>query len=378
MLRLWSSILTLLLLVGAARAQTIPPEYRTQFDKGIKLLNEGKNDEGIAAFKRCMELVPTDPTSPYNVACGYSKKGELDAAFEYLNKAADLGFGNTDQAGKSNIVFAGEDADLANARKDPRWQTLIEKMTAMRAGRESLKKKGEEYASKPAIYVPEAIAALPEKPVLVVLHDVRQTKDQVVEGRYKAIADELGYALIAPSGRVLVGDDPAQGMAWFDDAATYLKTPWMSEKTVNESISAFKKEHKVDKNRVYLIGEGVGGLVATSVGVGSPGLYKGVIAINSQLVSQLVSQKAPQAGKMGLRMRLLNDAELGQKELTAGEDFAKVVESWSKSLSSWGIAGSATTYKADANDPKQLEALIVETIKGFAAAAEAVPAGAPK
>ncbi len=378
MLRLWSSVLAFFMLLGGAAAQSVSPEFQPTFDKGIAALNAGRNDEGIAYFKRCMELVPTDPISPYNVACGYSKKGELDPTFEYLDKSATLGFGNVDRAGKSNIVLAGEDPDLESARKDPRWAKFIERLTTIRAEREVAKKKGEEFASKPALYIPEQVAALPEMPVLVVLHDYGQTKDQMIDGRYKAIADELGYALIAPSGRILVGADPQAGMAWFDDASAYLKNAWQYEKSIAESVTAFKKEHKVDKNRVYLIGEGVGGLVATSAAVSSPGLFKGAVAINTQLAGPLVSQKAPNAGKMGLRLRFLNDTALSQQGLPAGEDFAKQVESWNKSLSTWGIAGGVTTYSADAQDPKQLHALIVEAVKSLESAVQVAPASAAK
>jgi poly(3-hydroxybutyrate) depolymerase len=379
MLRLWSSVLSIFLLVGVADAQTVSPDFKPTFDKGIAALKADRNDEGIACFKRCMELVPTDPISPYNVACGYSRKGELDPAFEYLDKAATLGFGNlNDPTGKSNIVAAGEDTDLENARKDPRWAKFVERMTTARADRDAAKKKGEEFAAKAAVYIPEEVAALAEMPVLVVLHDYGQTKDQMVAGRYKAIADELGYALIAPSGRILTGADPQAGMAWFDDAATYVKGPWQYEKSITESVTAFKKEHKVDKNRVYLIGEGVGGLVATSAAVGSPGLFKGAIAINAQLAAPLVAQKAPNAGKMGLRLWFLNDTALAQQGLPAGEDLAKQVESWNKSLTTWGLAGGVRTYTADPKDPNQLQTLVVEVLKAFALVPAAVPAAATK
>ncbi len=379
MLRLWSFVLSIFLLVGVADAQTVAPEFKPTFDKGIAALKADRNDEGIACFKRCMELVPTDPISPYNVACGYSRKGELDPTFEYLDKAATLGFGNlNDPTGKSNIAAAGDDTDLENARKDPRWAKFIERMTTVRADRDAAKKKGEEFAAKAAVYIPEKVAALPEMPVLVVLHDYGQTKDQMIAGRYKAIADELGYALIAPSGRILVGADPQAGMAWFDDAGTYVKGPWLYEKSVTDSVTAFKKEHKLDKNRVYLIGEGVGGLVATSVAVNSPGLYKGAIAVNSQLAAPLVALKAPAAGKMGMRLRFLNDAALSQQGLPAGEDFAKQVESWNKSLTTWGVAGGVSTYTTDPKDPKQLQTLIVEAVKGLESAVQVTPAAATK
>ena len=97
----------------AAQDETADEEYTRRFQEGIEDLTAGRHDEGIAAFKRCLELRPEDATSAYNVACGHALKKELDPAFEWLAKSAELGFGNE----PDNIVHAEtRDPDLASLR----------------------------------------------------------------------------------------------------------------------------------------------------------------------------------------------------------------------------------------------------------------------
>ncbi len=53
----------------------------------------------------------------YDLACYYSRLGDKDNAFKYLNQSATQGW--------DQIVFAQEDKDLANLVDDPRWEEVI-------------------------------------------------------------------------------------------------------------------------------------------------------------------------------------------------------------------------------------------------------------
>ena len=162
-----------------------------------------KYDDGIALLMKILEQEPKDNGTAYNLACGYALKGDTDKGFEWLGKAVDWGWGtgqgtlvgSTVQT--SNLEMTKTDPDLASLRKDPRWDALIARISP-----------------KAATYIPEKIKAAKEMPLLVVLHDAGSTKDQVVAGRWKAVADELGYALLAPEGPVALGD-AAKGTSWY-------------------------------------------------------------------------------------------------------------------------------------------------------------------
>jgi predicted esterase len=344
--------------------------------KAIDALQAKKYDEGIAILKQVLEKTPKERGTAYNLACAYSLKGDVDGGFEWLGRAVDWGWGSgTGQlvggnGQSSHVEMTRADPDLENLRKDKRFAAIIERM-------EALAKKVAEYTATAAVYIPERVAKLEEMPLLVVLHDVRSTKDRVISGRWKAIADELGTALVAPSGKVPVGGTPTDGMAWFDDARTFREAPGGFEKPVADAVAAFKKDHKLDKNRVFIAGEGVGCTLACDVAVGSPGLYRGVVGIDGALLTDLMSRNGPNAGKAGLKLKLFLDTSRAKTTLP-NQDVDKIVQTWNQSLQAWGVSGGVSTFTPDAKDPKQVEKLVVDALKGFAPAAATIEAGASK
>jgi len=371
-----SRLLTLLVLAFACLAPFAPAQgqddYATLNQQAIDQLKAGKLDEGAATLQRILKIPgkEKDSGTAYNLACAYSLKADLDKGFEWLDRAVDWGWGE----GSGQLVDAKQqqthaemtrtDPDLANLRKDPRFEKLMERMAKAAEAREARRKKAEEYAAAPAVYLPEKVKGLAEMPLLVVLHDAGSTKDAVVAGSWKAIADELGFALVAPSGKVLVGDEPAKGMTWFDDVTAYKARYWSFEKPVTDAIAAFKKDHPIDKNRVVIAGEGMGALVALNTAIGNPGSIKGVVAWNGAIEPELMASKAPTAGKMGLRAKILLEPAAFSKRLKGAgktdEDGAKLVETWTKALQTWGISGDVKVCAADSADPAQMKKLIVE------------------
>jgi poly(3-hydroxybutyrate) depolymerase len=261
--------------------------------------------------------------------------------------------------------MAKTDPDFESLRKDPRFAKRIESLEKAGAVRALALMKGEEYAAKAAIYIPEKAAALKEMPILVVLHDAGSTKDEIVQGRWKAIADELGFALIAPSGKFPVGDVPAKGMAWYESIGDYPARYDVYDGPVHAAVSAFRKEHPIDKERVVVVGEGVGGVVALSVAISEPGIYRGAVALNTPLYPQLYAAKAPAAGKFGLRVALLVDPAKTAKE-SAPEGVDKLVEAQNKSLKSWGLGGESKTFTPDPKDAGERK-LLVEAIRSVLA-----------
>jgi len=338
--------------------------------KAVEALQAKKFDEGIALLMKILETNPNDKDTAYNLACAYSLKAEPDKAFEWLDKMVAWGWGvGTGRivgidTPMSHVEMLQKDPDFENLRKDPRWEKLLAGLAKADEERAARKKKGEEYAATAAIYVPEKAKGLAEMPVLVVLHDAGSTKDAVVAGRWKEIADELGFALIAPSGKILVGEEAEKGMTWIDDFEAYKLKYWTFEKPATDAISAFKKDHPLDKNRVVIAGEGVGALVALNTAIGNPGLIKGAVALNGGVNAELMAAKAPTAGKMGLRVRILFEGPALAKLMTDGdkkaEDGEKLVAAWSKSLQTWGIAGEVKMLPADAAGTKTQ---IVEAIR---------------
>ena len=337
----------------AAQDETADEEYTRRFQEGIEDLTAGRHDEGIAAFKRCLELRPEDATSAYNVACGHALKKELDPAFEWLAKSAELGFGNE----PDNIVHAEtRDPDLASLRGDPRFPPIIERMRELLAA-------VEKYAAEPAVYVPEALAEAEEVPLLVVLHDQGSSKDAVVSSPWKGVADELGLALIAPSGGVATGAGSEDGMAWFRSLQAYTDRYWTYEKSIQSAIDGFKKERKVDRKHIYIAGEGQGAMVAFNQAVRAPGQFKGVLIVNGPLHMQLAQSRIANAVKMGLRLRLLASTE-SMWGLGSG-DIEPFLEGTDRTLKQVGFGAQYKRYTPDPEKPEMVHELVAAEMEAL-------------
>lgn len=289
-----TTALALLGLVTLAPAQDRMAEYSREFQRGIEALTAGRHDEGIAAFERCLAIVPKDPVSAYNIACGRALKGESDKAFEWLDKSAEWGFGNID----GQIAHAEQDADLASLRSDERFGRYIERMKSLRA-------KVAAFAKDAAVHVPTALENAAEVGLLVVLHDSGKTKNDVIASHWREVAEAAGLVLVAPSGLHALEGDPEKGMTFVRDFGGYRQRPWIDEKPILDAISAVKKTRKLDDKRVFLAAEGNSAPVAFNAAVSSPGLIRGVIVCDGPILPEVSASKATNAGKMGLAVQVL-------------------------------------------------------------------------
>ncbi|MGH9400152.1 MAG: TPR end-of-group domain-containing protein, partial [Thermoanaerobaculia bacterium] len=86
------------------------------YSRAMDLHNDERYDEAIEAFEKAIEAGYREGASSYNIACGYSLKGDKNRAFEWLGKAMDAGF--------DVASYLGRDDDLDNLRSDPRWKDL--------------------------------------------------------------------------------------------------------------------------------------------------------------------------------------------------------------------------------------------------------------
>ena len=73
--------------------------------------------KGLGIDRRLLELRPYDKIVYYNLACSLSLLRDIDASFDALETAVDLGYANFDDM--------LQDADLENVRKDPRFPQII-------------------------------------------------------------------------------------------------------------------------------------------------------------------------------------------------------------------------------------------------------------
>ena len=85
-----------------------------------------RQDDGLAADRRLVELLPNDSRVRYNLACSCALTGRSDEALAALEEACSLGF--------ADLTLLLKDNDLDSIRHDPRY---IEIERALTDGRES-------------------------------------------------------------------------------------------------------------------------------------------------------------------------------------------------------------------------------------------------
>lgn len=107
--------------VGLSRAvlDSNPRHARALEMLGQALTRAGRHNEALEADLRLARLRPKDPVAFYNLACSYSNLENLDAAFDALRRAFDLGY--------RDYRHLLRDPDLENVRRDRRFKSLLDK-----------------------------------------------------------------------------------------------------------------------------------------------------------------------------------------------------------------------------------------------------------
>lgn len=86
---------------------------------GHALTRSGRHQEALQVDIRLTSLRPKDPVVFYNLACSHSQLENLDAAFEALHRAFELGY--------NDYRHMLKDPDLRNVRRDGRFKQLLDK-----------------------------------------------------------------------------------------------------------------------------------------------------------------------------------------------------------------------------------------------------------
>ena len=97
------------------------PSGETYYNYGNSLSNTNRLEDSILAYRLALHLnTPRPELALYNIACSYSRLNKIDDAYEYLAKAIERGY--------NAISHIQTDPDMENLRKDPEWETKIQKL----------------------------------------------------------------------------------------------------------------------------------------------------------------------------------------------------------------------------------------------------------
>ena len=99
-------------------------------------MEAGDPKGSAAAYQRALELGYQTPTTLYNLACCAARSGDVNAAFQWLDRADKAGF----EIGER----VGSDTDLDALRDDPRYKAMLERWDQKMAKEHREKQRAEE------------------------------------------------------------------------------------------------------------------------------------------------------------------------------------------------------------------------------------------
>jgi serine/threonine protein kinase/Flp pilus assembly protein TadD len=102
--------------------QLHPDDVRAIYLGANALYELGERTLAREWASRALSMDPEEPSVLYNVACAYALLGEIDTALDCLEKAVGQGSGYRE--------WIENDPDFASLRGNPRFQTLVERLTA--------------------------------------------------------------------------------------------------------------------------------------------------------------------------------------------------------------------------------------------------------
>lgn len=105
----------------ATRRLTLhPDDTHARISGAIGLFRLGQKEESLEWMRLAEESAVEDSDRFYNIACFYSLAGEVDRAFDALERSIE--------SGKTDIEWLLNDSDLDNLRDDARFKDLLEVM----------------------------------------------------------------------------------------------------------------------------------------------------------------------------------------------------------------------------------------------------------
>jgi predicted esterase len=220
------------------------------------------------------KLVPNSSREQYNLACVLALNGEVDAALDWLEKAAANGF--------CRVSLLDVDPDLEGVRDLPGFQVVHNTVS------ENLKRRRDlvyrtAAANPPLTILPKKFSDDEPRPLIIVLHGFGGSSAGF-EAIWGPAAERLGAILVVPTGPRRVGN----GYGWIDlDEA---------DAVVEATLDYVRDRFEVDWDRVVLSGFSEGAFMAMALGVRHSDLFAGVIPVAGGYIPEIDTPPEAAAG----------------------------------------------------------------------------------
>jgi len=204
----------------------------------------------------------------YDLACYYSRTGDVEAAMYWLQEAGL-------EEGVDG-AWARDDPDLRAVRRDSRWKTMVRYLDQCNAYWVT------SGVNSTAVVTPNGYTAGEPITVLVGLHGLGSNPEDFVDGMQEA-ADACDLAFVGISGTIPRGKS---SYVWSDD-------PKENAQRVASGLQEVSDRVRIDPERIILYGFSQGGLVAAELVARHPDRYAGAISLSSGGNELLLDEVTP-------------------------------------------------------------------------------------
>ena len=267
--------------------------------RALEAMGAGNYAKALGLWQEVLERSPGQLQALYNLACCYSRTGELDQAALRLEEAYE--------AGMNDLEFLQSDPDLEALRESRKGRALIDRLVS---DAEQLRRlRGDPgYFEAPVlggfrVVVPPDLKVNTEYPLVIILHGHGANPENYV-GIFERFASSLEVIVVAPYGPYPIPTERGQGHSWYPapwfflelirtgtstgDRAQRRKEIELQEEAVSRNfvlaaIDQVSGEFPVDPDRVFLMGHSEGGVLAYGLALEHPDLFRGLIVVGARL-----------------------------------------------------------------------------------------------
>jgi predicted esterase len=233
----------------------------------------------------------------YNLACAHARLKEVDAAFQSLARAVELGYAiDSDQ-----VANLQRDPDLASLRDDARFAAQLAEV----------KRRNTEFAADlprrlaPFTWVPPAPAGTKAAPLplLIVLHPFGAEREAFARAGFLDFCKQNGFALLAPSGDFMLS--PGH-FSWFRGRGDFPDHFRDQSRRVWLALEEMRKGVAIDPQRIYVTGLGEGASLGFALAVRNPQWVRGAVLFGGGYAPSVLEDWEARARRFGRRIALVH------------------------------------------------------------------------
>ncbi len=170
------------------------------------------------------------------------------------------------------------------------------------------------------------------------IHDHGESAAEASQGPWAKAAEALGATLLVPSAPFLVGAEPSDGTACAPDLRDLWRQPESFGYPVLTQVRAALQVGDVDRERVWIVGNGMGALLALDLLIENPGLFRRGWLVDPVLHAKSGASSGRLARALGARLAvtITDDGPPPEAIAQAPATYASDVEGWLRSAGDWG------------------------------------------